>query len=436
MKDTAIEEAKDVFGSLRTFELSFENQGQQKRGGVAFEGMYTNLQSGTLEESVDNEPKFSPSDFEELTGGVTFGDSMKGNVVGKENIYLPGAPKLNNVCLVEGISIELNNISQLGDQGFRRLSSLERNQICSRPLWPCVYNFKERKNIMCVGTIPIKYRQEEHSTSSLTEASSNKDASTQLFAHSMHMKKKHLVSNVIGDISSGINMRKKNRLDYAKMIVDHRLANESIIFDQHHSCASVIDLISKVGMMCTVTNLAKFYLKLVREFIVNLLANFNDPVTPYIKKLVLEHFGGMVRTWPTDCQFPTMKLSVKYAILQKFGIANWFSSTHMASKLTALAELIYHIGTGALVDVSQHPKVITNDKMMGPAPKSFTLSYIFFQGSHVPDLPATFQPPRWASSSSNADLSIPLAGLHLSKELAMRVVQLLSEESRLLSVSL
>lgn len=138
----------------------------------------------------------------------------------------------------------------------------------------------------------------------------------------------------------------------------------------------------------------------------------------------------MVRTWPTDCQFPTMKLSVKYAILQKFGIANWFSSTHMASKLTALAELIYHIGTGALVDVcelifqqilhhvdiydinilicfpqliigfllAQHLKVITNDKMMGPAPKSFTLSYKFFQGSHVPDLPATFQPPRWASS--------------------------------------
>lgn len=67
--------------------------------------------------------------------------------------------------------------------------------------------------------------------------------------------------------------------------MQHRLANESIIFDQHHSCASVIDLISKVGMMCTVTNLAKFYLKLVREFIVNLLANFNDPVTPYIKKV-------------------------------------------------------------------------------------------------------------------------------------------------------
>ena len=34
------------------------------------------------------------------------------------------------------------------------------------------------------------------------------------------MKKKHPVSSVIRDISSGINMRKKNRLDYANMIVD------------------------------------------------------------------------------------------------------------------------------------------------------------------------------------------------------------------------
>ncbi|KAA0062510.1 gag-pol polyprotein [Cucumis melo var. makuwa] len=34
------------------------------------------------------------------------------------------------------------------------------------------------------------------------------------------MKKKHPVSSVIGDISCGINMRKKNRLDYAKMITD------------------------------------------------------------------------------------------------------------------------------------------------------------------------------------------------------------------------
>ena len=55
----------------------------------------------------------------------------------------------------------------------------------------------------------------------------------------------------------------------------------------------------------------------------------------------------MVQTWSTDRKFPAMKLSVKYTILQKVGIANWFLSTHMATNLTALAQLMYHIGTGA-----------------------------------------------------------------------------------------
>ncbi|KAA0065460.1 putative mitochondrial protein [Cucumis melo var. makuwa] len=35
---------------------------------------------------------------------------------------------------------------------------------------------------------------------------------------------------------------------------DLRIANESIVFDQLHSCATVIDLIAKAGLMCTVTN--------------------------------------------------------------------------------------------------------------------------------------------------------------------------------------
>lgn len=54
--------------------------------------------------------------------------------------------------------------------------------------------------------------------------------------------------------------------------------------------------------------------------------------------------------------------------------------------------------------LAQHPKVITDDEMMGPAPKSLTLNYKIFQGSHVSNLSATFQPPRRGSSSSGADL--------------------------------
>ncbi|KAA0062269.1 F5J5.1 [Cucumis melo var. makuwa] len=79
---------------------------------------------------------------------------------------------------------------------------------------------RRKKKVKRVGGSSGMRLLEEHSTSSLTEASSNKDTSTQLFTHLMPMMKKHPISSVIGDISSGINMRKKNRLDYAKMIAD------------------------------------------------------------------------------------------------------------------------------------------------------------------------------------------------------------------------
>ncbi|TYK27289.1 putative mitochondrial protein [Cucumis melo var. makuwa] len=41
---------------------------------------------------------------------------------------------------------------------------------------------------------------------------------TQLFAPLAHMKNNHAVNNVIGDINSGITIRKKNRLEYAKFM--------------------------------------------------------------------------------------------------------------------------------------------------------------------------------------------------------------------------
>lgn len=59
-----------------------------------------------------------------------------------------------------------------------------------------------------------------------------------------------------------------------------RIANESIVSDQLHSCATVIDLIAKAGLMCTVTNPGIFYSKLVHEFIVNHPIGFNEPSTP------------------------------------------------------------------------------------------------------------------------------------------------------------
>ncbi|TYJ98702.1 pol protein [Cucumis melo var. makuwa] len=167
----------------------------------------TNLQSGTLEEFVDNEPKFSPSNFEELKVRSEYETLVK-----SVRMLSPGTQRLNNILIIQkndrkGLGYLRYQVSFKGKALVFVGASEQQN----------LDNIPESSNSQ---TKMKKYRQEEHSTSSLIEASSNKDASTQLFTHSTHMKKKHRVNDVIGDISSGINKRKKNRLDYAKMIAD------------------------------------------------------------------------------------------------------------------------------------------------------------------------------------------------------------------------
>ncbi|TYK27258.1 retrovirus-related Pol polyprotein from transposon TNT 1-94 [Cucumis melo var. makuwa] len=104
MKSLADENLVEANALLSQCFTQFKNKFYKKVGG-----------NGTQANGDSNNSNFSSS------GGVMFRDSMKGNVVGKENICLPEAPKLNNVCLVEGISTELNSINKLADQGFRRL---------------------------------------------------------------------------------------------------------------------------------------------------------------------------------------------------------------------------------------------------------------------------------------------------------------------------
>ncbi|KAA0036545.1 flocculation protein FLO11-like [Cucumis melo var. makuwa] len=162
----------------------------------------------------------------------------------------------------------------------------------------------------------------------------------------------------------------------------------SVISNQHCLSSAILDIISDVGLLPTITGVGPFYPKLIRDFIVNLLTDFNDHRRPEYQKVHVR--GDSTRQCLSDWQFSVMKLSLKYTILHRIELSS----------------------------------------------KTIMLNYKLFQGIHVQDLPPTFRPPRLGSQSSATNLNIPSSGLHFSYELASRMVHLLSNESRSLSITI
>lgn len=72
---------------------------------------------------------------------------------------------------------------------------------------------------------------------------------------------------------------------------------------------------------------------------------------PTNEQLALELSWGTVHSWHVNGQLYAIKLSIKYAILHKIGITNWYPSLHVSTISTTLANLIFLICTSFKVDV-------------------------------------------------------------------------------------
>jgi hypothetical protein len=145
----------------------------------------------------------------------------------------------------------------------------------------------------------------------------------------------------------------------------------------------------EAGLMKTVTNTGRCYEKLVREFIVNITEECTEEKSKEYHRIYVrgkciryspninnEHLGrsketsteevptldkfteeipaGQVKHWPKKGLLPTGKLSVKYAILNSIGAANWVPTSHGSGITPSLAKLIFLIGIKAMINFGQH----------------------------------------------------------------------------------
>ncbi|XP_045791567.1 eukaryotic translation initiation factor 5B-like [Trifolium pratense] len=159
-----------------------------------------------------------------------------------------------------------------------------------------------------------------------------------------------------------------------------RLAVERELTKDALKCQVIIHLIKQAGLLKTVADISPCYELLVKEFLVNIPQECDNPLSKDYQKVFVrgkcidfsptvinnylgrsvepkpelevandavstEITAGKVNVWPKNKLIPTSKLIVKYAILNRIGSTNWVSTKHATNVATGLGRFIYVVGT-------------------------------------------------------------------------------------------
>jgi hypothetical protein len=162
-------------------------------------------------------------------------------------------------------------------------------------------------------------------------------------------------------------------------VFHRRLTLERELSKDAEKNADVMKLIEKAGLKKIVLGIGECYVKLVKEFLVNIPADCDNPISKdYLKvyvrgkcvnfsPVVINRFLGrsedaqpefevtdnevcktitadQIKQWPKKGKVSASKLSVKYDVLNRIGAVNWVPTTHTADVATGLARFIYIIG--------------------------------------------------------------------------------------------
>ncbi|KAK2430104.1 hypothetical protein QL285_028478 [Trifolium repens] len=241
-----------------------------------------------------------------------------------------------------------------------------------------------------------------------------------------------------------------------KYVANRRLALERELSAEALEQKEIIALIEKAGLMKTVSDIGNCYEKLVKEFLVNIPEECDNPLSKEHHKVYVRgkcvHFSpavinkflgnkesdyaelevtnnqvcktitaNQVKVWPMKGKVPSVMLSVKYAILNRIGTANWVPTAHTSDIATSLARFIYSVGTSTefnygahifdetvqhakswairmpiafpslicSIILAQHPSILTADDEVSKRESPLDFHPRLFEGTHAADIEIT-----------------------------------------------
>lgn len=140
--------------------------------------------------------------------------------------------------------------------------------------------------------------------------------------------------NVASVPIDGVSFHSEEGAHKWKQVVRRCIADEANISDQYNSCPATLELIHHAGLLCTVFKVGTFYPRLIRELVVNLPSDFNDPSAEEFHKV---HICGVC--FHVSPELLNQFLDIIFQLIMLFGIL--FLSVWLKNSLGNSACLTY-----------------------------------------------------------------------------------------------
>ncbi|XP_050916536.1 uncharacterized protein LOC127131665 [Lathyrus oleraceus] len=257
-------------------------------------------------------------------------------------------------------------------------------------------------------------------------------------------------------IADNISFHLEDRAAKWKFVIQRRVVVEREFGKDVVDVKEVMDLIKAAGLLKTIAGFSQCYEGLVKEFIVNIPEDISDKNNKEFCKVYVrgrDNEGAIelevtdnevcreittrhVKGWSVKKHLPAGKLTVKYAILHKIGVANWVPTNHISTIANTLGRFIFAVGTKVKFDygrfmfeqiikhastnavklpiafpsmiygiiLNQHHGILCSNDLPSRRNPALSVHYKLFEGSHVEDIVMTFTMKRPASKAEGENI--------------------------------